>query len=91
MTRIPHDPSHEVSEPDAGAMDGVPRQVLIAELLDLCDGFFATAGLVVHAELDEFLISRGLHPRTALGWFCDVLSWTAAAERRAAVRAWPQA
>jgi hypothetical protein len=40
---------------------------------------------VVRAELRAFLISRGLHPGTALGWFVDVLSLTAAApDRRAA-------
>lgn len=73
-----------VSEPGSGAVVGVPRQVLITELLELCDGFFAFAGPVVRLELAGFLVSRGLHPGTALGWFCDVLSLAAAAEGRAA-------
>lgn len=84
MTRSAEDWSCEVSAPDIGAVFGVPRQVLIAELLELCDGFFATAGPAVHAELDEFLISRGLHSGAALGWFRDVLCWTAEAECAAA-------
>lgn len=87
MAWSPQDLSHEVPEPDAGAVFEVPRRVLIAELLELCDGFFAAAGPVVRTELDEFLVSRGLHPGTALGWFYDVLSWTAAAELRARVGA----
>jgi hypothetical protein len=77
--RRPDDRSHEVSEPDLGAVVEVPREVLIGELLGLCDGFFRVAGPVVRAELLAFLVSRGLHPGTALGWFADVLSLTAAA------------
>jgi hypothetical protein len=85
MMRRPDDTSHEVSEPDVGAVAEVPREILIGELLGLCDGFFRSAGPVVRAELLAFLISRGLHPGTALGWFVDVLSLTAsAADRRAA-------
>lgn len=41
----------EVPEPDADAVVGVPREVVVAELLELCDGFFATAGPVVVVEL----------------------------------------
>lgn len=59
MTRSSQAWSREAPEPDAGAVFEVPRQVLVAELLELCDGFFATAGPVVRVELDEFLISRG--------------------------------
>jgi hypothetical protein len=85
-TRRPEDPSHDVSEPDLGAVTEVPREVLIGELLGLCDGFFRSAGPVVRAEMLAFLVSRGLPPSTALGWFVDVLSLTAAAagEGRAA-------
>jgi hypothetical protein len=78
MMPRPGDPSHEVSEPDLGAVTKVSHAVLIGELLGLCDGFFRSASPVVHAELRAFLISRGLHPGTALGWFIDVLSLTAA-------------
>lgn len=35
--------SHEVSEPDLGAVVEVPRVVLIGELLGLCDGFLRSA------------------------------------------------
>ena len=84
MTRRPPGLFDGVSEPDVGAAVEVPRQVLIAELLQLCDGFFAAAGPVVRVELQDFLISCGLHPAAALGWFYDVLSLTAAAEGRAA-------
>jgi hypothetical protein len=85
MMPRPDDPSHEVSEPDLGAVTEVPHEVLIGELLGLCDGFFRSASPVVRAELRAFLISRGLHPGTALEWFVDVLSLTAAAaDRRAA-------
>lgn len=84
MTRRTRGLVDGVSEPDAGAVVEVPRQVLVAELLELCDGFFAVAGPVVRVELEQFLISRGLHPGTALGWFHDVLTLTAAAEGRAA-------
>jgi hypothetical protein len=75
-------PVGRVSEPDAGAVVEVPREVVIAELLGLCDGFVRSAGPVVRAELLAFLISRGLSPGTALGWFVDVLSMTAAAAER---------
>ena len=84
MTGVPQALFDGVSEPDAGAVVEVPRQVLVVELLELYDGFFSVAGPVVHLELTAFLVSRGLHPGTALGWFCDVLSLTAAAEGRAA-------
>jgi hypothetical protein len=40
MMRRPDDSSQEVAEPDVGAVTEVPREVLIGELLGLCDGFF---------------------------------------------------
>ncbi len=72
------------SEPEAGAVVDVPREAVIADVLQLCDGFFRTAaGPAVHAELRASLVSRGLHPATALGWFIDVWSLAASADHSA--------
>ncbi|WUH98238.1 hypothetical protein OHR68_32770 [Spirillospora sp. NBC_00431] len=72
--RRPDAPSHEVSEPELGAVVRVSRDVLIGELLGLCDGFVRPAGPVGHAESPAFLVSHGLHPSTALGALVGVLS-----------------
>lgn len=64
LMRRPDDSSHEVSEPDVGSIVGVPREVLIGELLGLCDGFFRSAGPVVRTELLTFLVTRAcIRPR----------------------------
>jgi hypothetical protein len=74
---MPPDPSHELLEPDDGAVVvGVAREVLTAELLNLCDEFFRHASPAVHTELRRLLTDHGHHQATGLGWFIDSLGLT---------------
>jgi hypothetical protein len=57
------------------SLAAAPRAVLAAELLQLCERFFITAGPTVVAELHTFLVAEGVHPATALGWFTDSLAF----------------
>lgn len=72
----PADASHELSDPDEGAvLAGTARATTIAELLELCDEFFRQASPTVHDELRQFLTARGHHPHTGWGWFIDTLGF----------------
>jgi hypothetical protein len=76
MSSMPPAPECPDGEPADGAVAaGVPPQVAIAELLNMCETFFRTASPAVHNELRTFLTARGVHPATALGWFIDGLGF----------------
>jgi hypothetical protein len=68
---------------DADAVQvGVPHDVLVGELLGLCDEFFRThASGQTRAELQRFLAARGYTTADALGWFIDMLCFTATPSR----------
>lgn len=84
----PADASHELSEPDCGAvLSGAPPEAKIAELLGPCDEFFRHAGPTVLAELRTFLTEQGHRPYAGLGAFTDCLGFAALAAVRDATAA----
>jgi len=74
--RLDPDPRYEPG--DDAMIIGTPREDTTAELLGLCEEFFRChASPQTHAELREFLTSRGYHPVTGLGGFIDALGFAA--------------
>jgi hypothetical protein len=74
---------HTDQMPPDTVINRTSREETLAEFLDICDEFFRHATGIVHDELRYFPTSRGYHPHTCLGWFLDVLQFTAHNHRAA--------